>query len=87
MASAAVSADIASCSAVKHNYNIFLGVSISANVSISSLVSMRKMYSLTCFFDLFLQISDPRTVMTFPGHFHLTKAARLSSAKTSTATL
>lgn len=80
-------------STVQHNYNIFLEVSTTANVPISTLVSMRKIYSvhgfflIMCAFDLFSQISDPRTVMTFPDHSHLTKAARLSLAKTSTATL
>lgn len=35
----------------------------------------------------FLQILDPRTATTFPDHSPLTKAARLSSTKTSTAIL
>lgn len=79
-------------STVQHSSNIFMEVSTTANVPISSVVSMTKIYRLhvlliICAFDLFLQISDPRTVMTFPDHSHLTRAARLSSAKTSTATL
>lgn len=81
-------------STVQHNYNIFIEVSPTANIPVSLLVSVKRMYSLQffcffiiCAFDLSLQILDPRTVMTFPDHSHLTKAAPLSSVKTSTATL
>lgn len=53
----------------------------------TAVVSAASWHAITCAFASFLQISDPRIVMTFPDHSRPTKAARLSSAKTSTATL